>query len=207
MNYFVTTKEVTIAADEFIRRYRDVERIHAFCRQCPGYGLSWACPPFNFDPRIQSDGFKTVILMGTTIEFDEQTRAECKVAEQSARVGQMAMNEVWKTILPQLYEMERQHPGSRCFTFRCMLCPEGCTRPEGKPCRHPGLLRHSLESVGFDITAMTKELLGIELEWSIDGSLPKHITLVTALFLPDTSVANPCLTTCGRQKTQPSPGK
>ena len=63
------------------------------------------------------------------------------------------------------------------------------------------------ESVGFDITAMTKELLGIELEWSIDGSLPKHITLVTALFLPDTSVANPCLTTCGRQKTQPSPGK
>ena len=207
MNYSVTTKEVIIAADEFIRRYRDVERIHALCRQCPGYGLSWACPPFNFDPRIQSDGFKTVILMGTTIEFDERTRANCKVAETSARVGREAMNEVWKTLLPQLYEMERQHPGSRCFTFRCMLCPEGCTRPEGKPCRHPDMLRHSLESVGFDITAMTKELLGIELEWSIDGSLPKHITLVTALFLPDTLAANPCLTTCGRQKIQPSPGK
>ena len=43
-------------------------------------------------------------------------------------------------------------------------------------------MRHSLESVGFDIEAMTRELLGIDLEWSTDGSLPKHITLVTALF-------------------------
>ena len=29
MKYSVKTKEVTIAADEFIRRYRDVERIGA----------------------------------------------------------------------------------------------------------------------------------------------------------------------------------
>ena len=45
-------------------------------------------------------------------------------------------------------------------------------------------MRHSLESVGFDIEAMTRDLLDIHLEWSQDGSLSKHITLVTALFLP-----------------------
>ena len=184
MKYTVTTKQATMAADEFISRYRDVERIGAFCLQCTGYGKSWSCPPFDFDPRTQSDGFSEVTLMGTTIECDEETRIACKNTEQSTATGREAMQEVWKTLLPRLYEMERNTPGSRCFTFRCVLCPEGCTRPEGKPCRHPEMMRHSLESVGFDIEAMTREMLNIELEWSTDGSLPKHITLVTALFTP-----------------------
>lgn len=182
MNYTVTTREATIAADELIARYRDVERFDAYCRQCPGYGLSWGCPPFDFDPRSQADGFKTVTVMGTTIEFDEATRAACKTAADATATGKQAMEEVWQTLLPRLYQMESETPGSRCFTFRCVLCPEGCTRPEGKPCRHPERLRHSLEAVGFDIMAMTRDLLGIELEWSRDGSLSKHITLVTAIF-------------------------
>ncbi len=182
MNYTVTNKQVTIAADELIARYRDVERIRQYCLQCPGYGKTWNCPPFDFDPRAVSDGFKTVILMATTIEFDEATRAACKSSEESAAVGRQAMEQVWETLLPRLHEMERETPGSRCFTFRCSLCPEGCTRPEGLSCRHPELLRHSLESVGFDIEAMTRDLLGITLEWSTDGSLSRHITLITALF-------------------------
>lgn len=182
MKYTLTTREVTVAADDLIRRYRDVERIGQYCLPCPGYGKSWSCPPFDFDARTMSDGFKTVKLMATTIAFDESERIACKTAEQAARVGRQAMAEVWQWLLPQLYEMEREIPGSRCFTFRCVLCPEGCTRPQGKPCRHPDKMRHSLESVGFDIEAMTRDLLDIHLEWSHDGSLPKHITLVTALF-------------------------
>lgn len=182
MNYTVSTKQATIAADEFISRYRDIERIRQYCLQCPGYGTSWGCPPFDFDPATVTDGFKTVTVTGTTIEFDEQTRAACTTAGESARVGREAMEQVWQSLLPTLYEQERQVPGSRCFTFRCVLCPEGCTRPQGKPCRHPERLRHSLESVGFDLEAVTRDLLGIDLEWSTDGSLSKHITLVTALF-------------------------
>lgn len=184
MSYTVTTSQATIGADEFISRYRDVERFDAYCRECPGYGKSWNCPPFDFDPRTRSEGFKTVIVMGTTIEFDEQTLAACKTPEQATAAGKQAMEEVWQELLPRLYGMERETPGSRCFTFRCVLCPEGCTRPEGKPCRHPGKMRHSLESVGFDVEAITRDLLGIDLEWSTDGSLSKHITLVTALFRP-----------------------
>lgn len=184
MKYTVTSKEAIVQADELINRYRDVERIRQYCLQCPGYGKAWNCPPFDFDPRTCSKGFKTVKLIGTIIEFDEETRAACTTAEQSAATGKQAMEEVWKTLLPRLYGMERHSPGSRCFTFRCPLCPEGCTRPEGKPCRHPEQLRHSLESVGFDVVAISRDLLGLELEWSKDGSLPKHLTLVTALMQP-----------------------
>lgn len=186
MNYVLTKKEVTVAADEFVRRYRDVERIRQYCLQCPGYGKSWACPPFDFEPATVTDGFKSVTVMASIIEFDEATLAACRGAKAKSRqVASTAMAEVWKTLLPQLHEMERMHPGSRCFTFRCSLCPEGCTRPEGKPCRHPEMLRYSLEAVGFDIDAITRELLDIELDWSRDGSLSKTITLVTALFKQD----------------------
>lgn len=182
MDYTVTTRQATIPAQEFIARYRDVERIAAYCLQCPGYGQSWNCPPFDYDPRTISDGFDTVTLIGTTIEFDEHVRAACQTAEQATATGREAMEQVWQTLQSRMYQLERELPGSRCFTFRCRLCPEGCTRPAGKPCRHPELMRHSLEAVGFDVEAMTRELLGIDLEWSQDGKLPKHITLVTALF-------------------------
>ena len=182
MNYTVTHKEVVVDADEFIGSYRDVERFEVFCSQCPSYGRMWCCPPYDFDPRTVSDGFTTVKLMATTIVFDEATRAECKTAEETSATGRIAMEEVWKTVLPRLYEMERETPGSRCFTFRCSLCPEGCTRPEGKPCRHPERMRHSLEAVGFDVIAMANDLLDIDLEWSADGTLPKRLTIITALF-------------------------
>lgn len=184
MKYSVNSKQVTISAEECISRYRDVDRILSYCKQCPGYGKTWNCSPFDFDPASVTNGFKSVTVTGTTIEFDEETRAACETPEQSAATGREAMHEVMNTLLPQLYEQERQEPGSRCFTFRCVLCPEGCTRPTGKPCRHPELMRHSLESVGFDLVAMTRDLLGINLEWSNDGTLPKHLTLVTALFHP-----------------------
>lgn len=182
MKYTVTNREATIAASEFIARYRDIGRIRQYCLECPGYGKSWGCPPFDFDPAMVTDGFETVKVMGTIIEFDDQTRAACKTPQQAIAVGRQAMGEVWQTLLPRLYEMEQELPGSRCFTFRCVLCPEGCTRPQGLPCRYPERLRHSLESVGFDVEAITRDLLGIELEWSLDGSLSRHITLVTALF-------------------------
>jgi len=182
MGYTVTTKQATIGAEEFIGRYRDIGRIRQYCLQCPGYGKSWGCPPFDFDPATVTDGFKAVTVIGTTITFDEATRAACKSADEAIAVGRQAMEEVWQSLLPMMYEMERQAPGSRCFTFRCVLCPEGCTRPQGKPCRQPELLRHSLESVGFDLEAVTRDLLGIDLEWSEGGTLSRTITLVTAVF-------------------------
>lgn len=184
MNYNVSTRQATMAADEFISRYRDISRFRQFCLECPGYGRSWGCPPFDFDPATVTDGFATVTLMGTVIEFDQATRDACRTAEQSAQVGRQAMEQVWQSLLPQLYDMEQQVPGSRCFTFRCVLCPQGCTRPDGLPCRYPDRLRYSLEAVGFDVTAAAADVLGLTLDWSEDGSLSPTITLVTALFKP-----------------------
>ena len=55
-------------------------------------------------------------------------------------------------------------------------------RPEAKPCRHPELVRPSLEACGFDIARTTSELFGIELKWGSDGLMPEYLTLVCGFF-------------------------
>ena len=39
----------SIGLDEYISRFRDVKGFFEFCKQCPNYGNSWGCPPFDFD--------------------------------------------------------------------------------------------------------------------------------------------------------------
>ena len=184
MKYTVTQQEATMCAPEFISRYRDVQRFLVLCSECNNYKKMWCCPDFSFDAASITDGYKTVTVLGTTVEFDEITITEGKEPEKAKVIAEEAIDEVMRTLLPQMYALESRVPGSRCFTFRCMLCPEGCTRSTGMPCRHPGKMRYSLEAVGFDVCAVAHDMLGIDLEWSSDGSLPSRITLVTAVFRP-----------------------
>jgi len=179
----VTHIRTACDATKFVQRYRDPQRIAALCVSCPRYGRCWSCPPYDYDVSSLSDGFTTVLLMASRIGFSEETQAACLTAEDARNVATQAINSVWSILLPILYEFEHQYPGSRCFTGRCRLCEADCTRAEGKPCRHPHLLRHSLESAGFDVVAATHDLLGVDFEWSASGQLPASVTLVTALFV------------------------
>lgn len=80
--------------------------------------------------------------------------------------------------------MERLY-GGRSFAYvgTCLHCPEGsCTRPAGKPCRHPDKVRPSLEACGFDIARTTSELFGIDLKWGSEGRIPEYLTLVCGFF-------------------------
>ena len=103
----------------------------------------------------------------------------------------LPVSEAGRLILPErqrlerrLLEMERQY-GGRSFAYvgTCIHCPEGsCTRPEGRPCRHPELVRPSLEAFGFDISLTLGRLFGLELKWGHNGCAPDYLVLVSALF-------------------------
>lgn len=57
----------TLPAADFIARFRDPERIAAYCRACPNYGRSWACPPFGFDMDDYLAGYRTALIIATKI--------------------------------------------------------------------------------------------------------------------------------------------
>ena len=54
----VETLSYVINAADYVAHYRDVPRFLACCRQCPSYGMTWTCPPFEKDgyEREESDG-------------------------------------------------------------------------------------------------------------------------------------------------------
>ena len=184
----------TIDATQYVQRYRDVPRFLTYCRQCDSYGRVWSCPPFDTDDELDFAAYAQVTVWGTVITFDEDTRQNCHTAEQRRDITARAIDDACSQVLPYLYAQEAAHPGSRAFTFRCRLChPVPCSRLDGKPCRRPAERRSSLEAVGFDVSATARDVLGIELEWSTDGRLPRRVTLVTALFSPDTFVPAPLL--------------
>lgn len=167
---------VTIPVADYIARSRDAERFEGCCRTCPNYGRSWGCPPFDFDVEEYLTRYSRALLIATKI-----------VPEQ----GGLPIAEAKRLIHPErqrlerrLLEMERRY-GGRSFAYvgSCLYCPDGtCTRPEGNPCRHPELVRPSLEACGFDIGRTTSELFGIELKWGADGKMPEYLTLVCGFF-------------------------
>ena len=51
----------------------------------------------------------------------------------------------------------------------------------GEPCRHPELVRPSLEALGFNLGEVTRELFNIDMLWGRHGRLPQYLTLVGAV--------------------------
>ncbi len=168
--------EATAEAAGYVARYRDAERFLELCRECPNFGRSWACPPFDID-------------------MDEVLRAYSTVTFHAVRIEPLAKNlpvsAARDVMRPHRMEFERRlldiecNEGGRVFTFagECLHCSAGtCTRPYGKPCRHPERVRPSLEAWGFDVSRTVKDFLGLDLLWGADGSLPEYLMLVGAHF-------------------------
>ena len=88
---------------------------------------------------------------------------------------------LWRTSGEEMRHLEGQVPGSVALSSGgCNMCKE-CSRKEGKPCRMSEKMRHSLDAFGFDLSAITKEMLGIEILWCRDRLL-EYFTLIHGLM-------------------------
>lgn len=181
MNLRYATEEYTadISVEDYIAGFRDERRFIALCKQCPNYGNSWGCPPFDFDTESFLRQYKYAHLMATKIipedkdvQFD---KSQALVYPERVRIER------------ELLEMERKY-GGRAFAYigSCLHCNGAeCRRKCNMPCLHPDKVRPSLEAFGFDIGRTLSELFGIQLLWGKDGVLPEYLVLVSA-FLHNT---------------------
>lgn len=67
LDYTARDYTASLPAADFIARFRDAERIAGYCRACPNYGRSWACPPFGFDLEEYLSGYATALIVATKI--------------------------------------------------------------------------------------------------------------------------------------------
>ena len=166
----------SLPAEEYIARFRDAERFAGCCRQCSGYNRSWGCPPFGFDVEERLRSYARIMIVAARITPAE-SGLPVSAAQQLIRPERIRLE-------GRLLELEGRFGGLACaYVGSCLHCGElSCTRPVGKPCRHPELVRPSLEAYGFDIGKTLSELFGIELKWGTEGRMPEYLTLVCGFF-------------------------
>lgn len=174
----------------FIRDYRDVERFVEFCKSCPRYGASWACPPYDNNQELTEmlNGYKYAYLFGFKVVIADEFRFKANSVKERTELTYEILNPVRDLLDTRFYELEGR-VATDCrvfFSGRCRRCmPNECTRRVNKPCAKPTQMRHSLESLGFDLGRTMSELLGIELKWSTDNSLPEYLMAITGIFTMD----------------------
>ena len=167
--------------DRFRQSYQNREKYMAYCRECPRYETVWSCPPLAFDVDAYLAPYGLIYPVCARIDLDEATIAAADTAEKIKSTGWGILLAVKLDMEEKLRRLEPEAPGSVSLSSGgCNLCA-ACTRRDGKPCRRPDRMRYSLDAFGFDLTAITKDLFSIDIQWCSDR-LPDHFTLVHALL-------------------------
>ena len=173
-------KEIPMA--DFIGKYVDTERFLKSCSECRGYGRTWACPPYDFDPASIWKSHQSVLIRAKKVLIPEEDRAKRMTNEELNRYSHELLLPVKRELMDELYAMEAEAQGSLALSAGgCDICSQ-CTRPEGGACRFPEKLRFSVESLGGDVILTCQRLLGEEVLWAENGMLPDHFLIVGALL-------------------------
>lgn len=172
--YTIERTEKTIKVEEYIKDYVNVEEFLQYCKECKNYDSVWSCPSYNFNPEDYWRQFSQLLVVARKIIFGPEVDIP-----RSYEI----MLEVKEDMSKELYEMEKEFPGSVSLSAgSCSMCKDGCTRPSGQPCKHPDLMRYSIESIGGNVGKTVSKLMGYELEWVEEGKVPSYFVLVGGLL-------------------------
>ena len=169
----VRTLRATLPMEEFARRFRLNIPVEQLCGACPNYGRRWACPPLS--PADCITHYSTIEVWVVQI-----TPAQPDLPLSEAHT---IINAQRAVVEPLMLAREAElHGRAALFTGLCPHCPhQQCARIAGEPCRHPELVRPSLEALGFNLGEVTRELFNIDMLWGRHGRLPQYLTLVGAV--------------------------
>ncbi len=175
-----------VEMDKMLEEYHQLRKTRRYCAACPNYNKYWSCPDYAFDEALFLKEFKYMYLIAREYEIPREDRQKIfgiqPVAEYCKQIMQAMKVESWKDLL----DLEAEFPGTlSLMPGNCHVCDisgEGCAKPKGQKCRHPELMRFSLESLGFDVDAICKYEIGVLLLWPKEGHLPEKLCAVMALM-------------------------
>ena len=174
-------REVPLA--EYRAQCVDVPKFLGYCAACPNYGGTWSCPPFDFDPQTVWDRYDRILLRAVKVPVPAELREKVLSPQEINDESHALLAPIKHDLLSSLLEQERATPGSLALSAgRCQEC-QVCTKASGQPCRHPGRMRHSIESLGGDVGKTLSLYLGQELLWGREGHLPEYYILLGGLLL------------------------
>lgn len=184
MDYTVEYRKSSLPMKQFRARYQDAEKFLAYCKECPKYGTVWSCPPLSFDADAYLARFAWVNIVGAKIQIESQVIEAADTPAKIRDVGWKIVSAVKLDVDEKMRGLEAQYPESVSLSSGgCILC-DNCTRQTGKPCRQPDKMRYSLDAFGFDLSAITSDMLNIDIQWCKER-LPDYFTLVHGIMTMD----------------------
>ncbi len=175
-------KRVEYLMDE----YFDRDKTLGFCKACPNFSKYWSCPPYTFDEAIFLKQFKYMHIIGRQFEVSREdlrnVRDPQAVKDYCTDKLQAIKVMTWKTLL----EIENEVEGAiGLIPGNCPICETqglACARKTNEPCRHLGMMRFSLESLGFNVADLLKYEVGMTIKWGDTYRLPEVLTSVSAIL-------------------------
>lgn len=138
--------------------YYKPEEVLGYCKSCPNHGQIWSCPPYERDEAEFMKAYDEALIIGIRTKTFGPTK---------------------KSLGRALIEMSKRYPVEVLIAGNCFLC-KPCTKVSGKPCAHPDQMKYSLESLGFHVSDICENLLGVSLEWDTDN--PTYLATAAVLF-------------------------
>ena len=169
-----------------MEEYFDRQKTLGFCKACPNFSKYWSCPTYAFDEAIFLKQFKYMHIIGRQFEVPREdlrnVRDPQAVKNYCTDKLQAIKVMTWKTLL----EIENEVDGViGLIPGNCPICETqglACARKTNEPCRHPGMMRFSLESLGFNVADLLKYEVGMTIKWGDTYRLPEVLTSVSAIL-------------------------
>ena len=179
----VETLQKTVSVNEFCERFFDGEKFALACARCPGYGRTWACPPYDFDPIDLWRSYNSFLLYAKKVFVpDELRNVEMEAAELAESYHEL-LAPVKAQLMDELFALENEHEGSLALSGGgCDICAE-CARDRGEPCVCSERMRYSVESLGGDVGGSLGRWFGEKLLWAEGGHLPEYFIIMGGLLM------------------------
>ncbi|HNW04198.1 MAG TPA: DUF2284 domain-containing protein [Oscillospiraceae bacterium] len=183
--YTIEEQTRDLPVEDFLANYFDFGRYFACCQACPNFGKYWTCPPFEFDVADYWRRYHTLRAVARKYVIDPGIAQTAYSPEGLNYLMEAVTIPERHKLAGDLARMEWDTPGSRYLSAgTCDLCGYGkCSRLCGQNCARGIDLHYSIESIGGNVTAITKDLFGYDILWIKDGRLPPYFSLVGGLMI------------------------
>lgn len=190
-DYYSTERiEKTVLLKDFVNDYFDGEIIeHIFCPKCFNYGKIWMCPPHADDSlavwKEYQEKFDKLTFVITKITFSEEARSRKFALEEfMTQIVPNTVNKENYKLIDELRQREKDVNGEFINAGPCILCPSGCSRPSGEPCRQPQNARRGWDELGTYVTKAVEEYTGTKLHWFDlqEGKFPEYTCVIAGLM-------------------------
>lgn len=147
------------------------------CEACHKFGQNLACPPYspNFENYLEGMCFARVICIRMPMEYFRNNKPE-DLYQECFKAA--------KTVLDKDLLEYRKQGHIIAGSGYCHACRKCIAEQGGTKCIKPEKLIYSLESLGVNLTGLTRSAFNFDLEWSAMDHTADFVCAIGAVFYP-----------------------